>query len=325
MEPREKAICQICQNVSGNKSYIFREMMFGSGEEFEYFECAECGCLQIKKIPDNLLIYYPDDYFSFQKPSSLKDNFLKAFFKGQRAKSCLLEKNFLRTLLSQAYRPPDYYEWFKKVEIQFESHILDVGCGAGHLLLRMKKDGFLNLTGIDAFIKDSIFYENGVNILKKDISEIRQEFDFIMLHHSYEHMPHPISTIKELYRLLKPKRYVLIRIPVASSFAWKKYGDNWVQLDVPRHLFLHTIRSIKIMADRVGFKVADIVFDSTAFQFWGSEQYFRDIPLRDARSYEVNSRKSIFSKKQIKSFEQKAIELNKNHDGDQACFYLYKE
>ena len=33
---------------------------------------------------------------------------------------------------------------------------------------------------------------------------------------------------------------------------------------------------------------------------------------------------SIFSKKQIAEFSTKAIDLNKNDDGDQACFYLYK-
>lgn len=318
------SICKICHNTSGNKSYSFREMMFGSKDVFEYFQCAECGCLQIREIPDDLLKYYAGDYYSFQKPASLSDNFLKAFFKNQRAKSCLLERNLFRTLLSKVYRPPDYFDWLKKVKIEFESEVLDVGCGAGHLLVRMKKDGFKNLTGVDAFIRDNIYYENGIKLLKKELSEIDKQFDFIMLHHSYEHMTNPLRVLQELQRLLKPDRYVLIRVPVASSYAWEKFRENWVQLDVPRHLFLHTVESMNLLADQVGFILEETVFDSTEFQFWGSEQYRRGIPLRNSRSLAENPRNSIFTKKQIKAFKAKANELNEKQIGDQACFYLYK-
>lgn len=188
----------------------------------------------------------------------------------------------------------------------------------------MKRDGFQNLTGVDAFIKEDIYYENGVKLLKKDLSGIDGRFDFIMLHHSYEHMSDPLGTIQALYRLLKPGRYVLIRIPVASSHAWESFGENWVQLDVPRHLFLHTVKSMGLLADQSGFVLEEIVFDSTDFQFWGSEQYRRGIPLRGSRSFAENPRNSIFSKKDINGFKARAKELNEKQMGDQACFYLYK-
>lgn len=317
-------ICKICKNTSGNKSFIAREMMFGYRDEFEYFECAECGCMQIKEIPDNLSKYYPENYYSFQKPYYLKENFLKNFLKRQRVKYCLYGKNIIGMLLTRIYGMPELYKWFKKAEIKFKSEILDVGCGGGHLLYRMQKDGFTSVMGADPFIMNYISNESGVKILKKDLSEIKQQFDFIMLHHSFEHMPQPLSAFKQLSRLLKPNKYVLIKIPVTSSYAWRKYGVSWVQLDAPRHLFLHTIKSIQILARQVNFRISDVVFDSTEFQFWGSEQYIRDIPLRDSKSYSVNPKKSIFSKEQIESFKSKAIELNKNREGDSASFFLYK-
>ena len=79
-----------------------------------------------------------------------------------------------------------------------------------------------------------------------------------------------------------------------------------------------------MLADRVGFRVACVACDSTDFQFWGSEQYLKDIPLRDVNSYAENPEKSIFSEEEILSFKLMSIELNKNNDGDQACFCLYK-
>lgn len=316
--------CKICGSEKGNKKYKVKEMMLGFREEFIYFQCANCECLQIKEIPDKLSKYYPESYYSLREPYSLKDNFLKAIFKRQRAKYCLYGNSIIGMLLSRISSIPDYYDWCKRSKIGFESQILDVGCGTGHLLLSMQKEGFSNLTGADPFINDNIFYDCGVRILKRDVSEIEQQFDFITLCHSFEHMPKPLSVLKELYRLLKPKRYVLIRLPVVSSFAWRKYGVNWVQLDAPRHFFLHTIKSIQILANEVGFQIADTVFDSTEFQFWGSEQYLKGIPLKDSNSYAENPQQSIFSKEQIQSFKAKAIELNENNDGDSACFYFYK-
>jgi hypothetical protein len=68
----------------------------------------------------------------------------------------------------------------------------------------------------------------------------------------------------------------------------------------------------------------DLEFDSTEFQFLGSELYLRDIPLKNGNRYFENHRGPIFAKEQIEAFKEKAIELNKKNDGDQACFYLYK-
>lgn len=317
-------VCRICKNTTGNKSYTAREMMFGYRDKFEYFECAECGCLQIKEISDNLSKYYPKDYYSFKKAADLNGKFVKLFLKRQMAKHCLYGKSFVGMLLTKKYGKPEYCGWFERANVKSDSKILDVGCGIGNRLIGIRRDGFMNLTGIDPFIKKDIFYKNGVKVFKKQLHEIDKQFDFIMLNHSFEHIPNPLTAMRHLHHLTKPNRYILIRIPVVPSFCWRKYGVNWVQLDAPRHLFLHTIKSIQILAGQVGLKVADVIFDSTEFQFWGSEQYLKDIAMRDNNSYGENPKKSIFSKKQIKYFKAKAIRLNKNNDGDSACFYLNK-
>ncbi len=106
--------------------------------------------------------------------------------------------------------------------------------------MKMRKDGFRDLTGFDPYIENDIFYENGVSVYRKDILESNNKYDFIMLHDSYEHMSEPVKVLEDLSRILNSNRYLLIRIPVIDSYAWKKYRENWVSLDAPRHLFLHT-------------------------------------------------------------------------------------
>jgi SAM-dependent methyltransferase len=189
----------------------------------------------------------------------------------------------------------------------------------------LRKKGFSNLTGIDPFIRNNIFYKSGVQIVKKTLGELDGQFDFIRLSHSFEHMIEPFSEFEHLYRLLKPDRFLLIEIPTCSSFAWRKYGANWAQLDAPRHIFLHSIKSMTNLANKTGFKISHVHFNSTAFQFWASEQYKRGIPLRDQRSYSQHPDKSIFSSEDIKRFEEEAGKLNNKNEGDQAQFYLYKK
>jgi hypothetical protein len=143
-----------------------------------------------------------------------------------------------------------------------------------------------------------------------------------MLHHSFEHLADPKGSLSEIHRLLKADKFALIRIPVVN-FAWEKYGVNWVQIDPPRHLFLYTESGFRELAESCGFKVESVVYDSNAFQFWGSEQYQLDFPLNDPRSHN-NLKGRIFSDEQMNNWRSEAEKLNAEKRGDQAAFYLRK-
>ena len=114
----------------------------------------------------------------------------------------------------------------------------------------------------------------------------------------------------------------MVRTPIADSWAWRFYGVDWVQLDAPRHLFIHTRRSMHMLAARAGLAVSRVFLDSQALQFWGSEQYRRDVPLRDPRSYAEDQKTNLFSPSQIKDFERRAKRLNRQGLGDSAGFVL---
>ena len=142
-----------------------------------------------------------------------------------------------------------------------------------------------------------------------------------MLHHSVENLHEEKVALTGIRRLLSPDGIALIRMPVVSE-AWKTYGADWVQLDPPRHLFLFTESGFSDLARAQGFEVEKVIYDSTAMQFWGSEQYKLDIPLKDPRSHDHLCEGTVFSAKQIEEWEQKAQQLNESGRGDQACFYL---
>jgi 2-polyprenyl-3-methyl-5-hydroxy-6-metoxy-1,4-benzoquinol methylase len=314
--------CRVCGNAEGNRSHTAREMMFGFRESFEYLECKECGCLQLLDVPADLSRYYPAGYYSFQPPPAL-DGSWRTYLKQERSRYCLEGKSAVGMIFTKVAGVPDYYEWFKTAGVKSDSAILDVGCGAGGLLLLLREEGFSDLTGMDPFLAADIHYP-GVTVFKKELVELDRQFDFIMLNHSFEHTGQPRQVLREVHRLLKPNHFALIRTPVASSYAWRHYGVNWFQLDAPRHLFVQTVKSMRLLAEPTGWHLAEVVFDSNEQQFWASEQYQRDIPFRDPRSYYENPAQSLFSPEQIEAFRMRAVELNQQQDGDQACFYLHK-
>lgn len=316
--------CRICGNTNNNTLHVPREMMFGYRDEFEYIECFKCGCLQISEIPINLEKYYPDRYYSLSIHSQSILSKASSFLKQKRFVFCLIKRGIMGNITTKMYGVPDIINVLNKAKPSLDSKILDVGCGAGHLLLGLRECGFLYLTGIDPFISDDICYKNGVRIYKKKICELTGQYDFIILNHSFEHMPDPVSIFQSLSLRLATNGLIIIRIPLVSSFAWRYYKTNWVQLDAPRHLFLHSTNSIEILAEIAGLRVESIEFDSNAFQFWGSEQYQRDIPLYHEKSFLKSRRRSIFTRSKIVEFEIRSAELNADKNGDQATIYIRK-
>lgn len=302
--------CKICQSSLEN-IFNAREMMFGIRKEFPYAQCSNCQTIQILEIPEDIASYYPEYYYSFKQYippiTGIKAN-LKRIFKKYRI------RKFRHEILDQLH----------PLNILPTQRILDIGCGRGKLICEMFNYGFKNIQGVDRFIPHEYQYGHNVKVLKNDLSELKNNsYDLLMMHHVFEHMEEPINELTKAYKLLKNNGYLMIRIPVVSN-AWSIYHRDWVQLDAPRHFFIHTEKSISIMAKEVGFTVTDVVYDSNSMQFWGSELYKKDIPLINDITKEFMDPYDFLSPDEIDSFEQSAKELNKNNKGDQAIFYLQK-
>ena len=74
--------------------------------------------------------------------------------------------------------------------------------------------------------------------------------------------------------------------------------------------------SMNILVKRTDMRIDEIVFDSTEFQFTGSEKYLRNL--------QFSTPDDIFTKKEIRKFKKESKKLNLNNQGDAACFYLKK-
>jgi SAM-dependent methyltransferase len=329
--------CRLCGNSQQNKVYIVREMMFGLREQFSYFQCAQCDCLQIAAIPPDMTRYYPDNYISFSADSAQQSNYggipvwcntmgiagdiLDAMLNGQvqAAPAPPNDGDLTRYLTEQAIA---YY--LPELRTARDSRVLDVGSGTGAFLRDLHAAGLPNVMGVDLFIERDIQHPTGVRVVKGTIHDLEPAWDVIMFHHAFEHVPDPLETLQSVSRLLAPEGVCLIRIPIVS-YAWERYREHWVQLDAPRHFFLHSVKSIGLLAEKAGLRLEHVRYDSTILQFVGSEQYIMDIPLYSEESIAVtgvfNSR---FSLEELRAFAGQTKRLNRQGRGDQAAFYLVK-
>jgi SAM-dependent methyltransferase len=323
MNPSSTA-CKICQNSIDNRFYSFRENMFESDQEFRYMECCVCKCLQLYDVPNDLAKYYPKEYSNFAKARFREKHSILRYLRKKKSEYQLGLTRNIPGMLMNWLSEPGFVPKLAPANLPLNASILDLGAGNGERLLRLSQSGFTRLLGIDPFIEEDIRFANGLEIQKKGLDDLHEKFDFIMLNHSFEHMPDPRNVLEKLNGLISSGKYILIRIPVADSYAYRHYGENWVALDPPRHFFLHTHESIQTLASQTGFTVEATLDDSIEYQFVGSEQLLKGIKLRSENSYYVNPERSIFTNKDINKFRRKAKQLNKDGQGDARCFYLKK-
>lgn len=310
--------CKICGNQDNNNIFSIKEMMYGSGDSFDYVECNNCGCLQIVEFPEGMEQYYPsDDYYSFKKTNY---NILNSFFKRKRDKYALLRKDFIGMILNKM-DPIEFFMTLGTLEIDTDWRILDVGCGSGWLINSLNEVGFTDLTGIDPFLNEEIANRN-VNLHKMSIHDLPDDslFDLIIFRHSFEHLPDQLESLKQASALLSEDGFIIIDMPVKNDYIWELYSTNWVQIDAPRHFFIQTLKSMEILVKKSNLCIEKIIFSTSEYLFWGSELYNRGIPLLDGKS----KLDQIFTNKDFREFKRKTENLNRKNLGDQATFILRK-
>lgn len=298
--------------------YQVSEMMYGIPEKFTYMMCQQCGLLQICEKPEDMERYYFNkNYYSFQKPTTIMR--LKKYAREKACANVLCQKNNLVGFLWLTIDMTLFARLAFMKEAPKKS-VLDVGCGNGRLLDELSTCGYVDLYGIDLYIDDNMETRQGIKISKGTIHDINREFKLVMFHHSFEHMEDQFRILQKSRSLLYQDGFCVVRIPIKNT-AWDLYHENWYQIDAPRHFYLHTEKSFRILAEQAGFEVDRVIYDSGEAQFIASELYMKGIALRK-QSILTTVRK--IGLKKILSYRKRARLLNLMQRGDQAIFVLRK-
>ena len=267
--------CRICQSQTGS-IYYAKERLIGLPEEFRYFHCLSCGCLQLDQEVKDLARFYRNGYGTVY-PSALKQTLRTLMYSLSASRIKLLAKTMA------VFTPGCNYGLMRVLrKLPKDIDILDVGCGSGRLLHSLRSLGFTGrLMGLDVFLEENQVFKNHVEIRRAELASFADatQFDVISLMHTFEHVANQEESLAAIRRLLKPGGLCVISIPIVGSAQWRRFGTQWVQLDPPRHFFLHTPESLRMLAERNGMKVSYSIRESSAFQFWGTALVRSGIPI----------------------------------------------
>ncbi len=301
-------VCPICRNEAGNKLLQFEEKMFRMGGYFEYVDCGHCGAMSIVDLPQDLARYYPtSNYYSVLEKSGLRSVLMRlrdlaytTAYPGAGLVRKYLPNSALATTLSAIRTQSD--------------RILDVGCGEGALLKSLARLGLKNLTGVDLLIGQNREVD-GIHLVGGELADVLGQFDVITFHHSLEHMCNPQAVMSQARSLLSKGGRIVVRIPSRDSLAYLIYRENWFQIDAPRHMCIHSHRSMEIVAEQAGLKIIQIDCDSRPMQFWASDMYRSGLPLGSAKL-------GAYKRKHRSLYREMAEFANRNGLGDQIVVHL---
>jgi SAM-dependent methyltransferase len=280
-------------------------------------------------IPLDLARHYPSDYYSQQPreepaaPSGIKGALIRWYNISAALRPSSRWASWVRKALPV---PSDFLsvsEYLLEARLHSSAErILDVGCGSSpYLLAAFHRSGFRAVEGVDPFIAQDCTY-NGVPVWRKRIEDMHGPYGLVMFHHSLEHVPDPVATLRTAAGLLRPGGCCIVRIPVVDTYFWRTFGVDWAELDAPRHLYLMAVRTIEKLAGLTGFRVRKMTFESSGWELAASYQIRADVPMRDSQASLLGGPNKMFSAEQLRNFEIEAAALNQSGDGGRACFYL---
>lgn len=315
-----KSKCRLCAYESSNTLKV-EEMMYGSNASYDYLVCDKCGSLSLVDIPKNIASYYPKDYYSFVNS---KNSGFRSWISNKKSSTNLGNLSIVGSLVSFITGVNSNLKAIKICQAEkTTSRILDIGSGGGLLLDKLNEQGYKYLMGIDPYL-DKDIEEKDYKIKKMTIEDLVEEqliFDIIILSHVFEHLEDPNNSLSNIYKLLAKDGKLILRVPISSSLAFRKFKKYWFQIDAPRHILIPSFSGLLKMCGCKGFELQEYFFDSNADQFLVSENYKRGLSMSAQKS---NGLALKYNPKRV-YYQLLAKYANYKDCGDQATFVFRKQ
>jgi SAM-dependent methyltransferase len=245
-------LCNVCGCDLAKPLWVATDRLHGFEGQFQYVCCLDCGLIYMNPqvTPESISQFYPDDYAPHQA--------------GHTGEKESRTKWVLPKVILDSLNP--------------DSRVLDVGCGNGDFLNKLRQFCHCQVYGLD-------FSQNAVNSAQKQFGiEVFHGdflaapykpaiFDLVTLWSCIEHLHNPTAAIQKAFSLCKPGGWLFIKTPNHKSLAAKCFRDKWYHLDCPRHLFIFSPSTMKMLLKNCGFEKVKIGYELSSKGWLGSLQY----------------------------------------------------
>ena len=211
-----------------------------SGESFDIHVCGRCGFASTEPQPSPEVIgnYYASD--AYVSHSDTRKGIVNKLYHLVRMKSVADKAGIVARLLPEG------------------GELADIGCGTGYFLAACARRGW-RIEGAEPDDAARLLAEGriGKPVFRSSVEAERagRRFDVVTLWHVFEHLHDPNASIAQLKRLLKPGGVLILALPDRLSADAIHYGEHWAAYDVPRHLSHFTPVSLRLLAEKHGFKL----------------------------------------------------------------------
>ena len=132
--------------------------------------------------------------------------------------------------------------------------VLDVGAGDGTLVEAFRRQG-RDATGVDP-------YYSGTNphIRVAELTDMAGAWSAVIFWHSLEHVRQPVRQLRHAASLVAPGGMLVVAVPNAASLQARLFGDQWLALDLPRHLVHICPSALLAEIEELGFTVERVSY-----------------------------------------------------------------
>ncbi len=259
--------CASCGSTGTILYAGLRDRIHSVPGEWTVFRCSGCGLLWLNPMPleADLAKLYPQDYATHRTddplPPFLRRREHAAIDEGYRARRWGYPASAGKKLLGLLVhltpgRRADLDSSIMYLEARPGGRLLDVGCGNGTLLERMRRLGW-QVEGVETdpeAVRRARARRLAVGLgAPADQGYADASFDAVVMSHVIEHVADPVSLLADCRRLLRPGGRLVMTTPNAASWGHRSCRAAWLHLDPPRHLRVFTSAALEPLASRAGF------------------------------------------------------------------------
>lgn len=236
-------------------------------------KCAICGS------NENTYILYKQNFnsnvfnskvFSARRiPDRTHYRFLKCKKCGLIFSNPIIEKSKINSLYFNSdfnynqeaqYLKKTYFNYFKKYLLRNNSKeikVLDIGCGNGFFLEKLRENGINNIYGLEpgklSVMKANKYIKTRIkiNILRKGVYP-KKSFDVICCFHTLDHIVDINMFLKEVGDLLNKNGKIFFVVHNTDGLSVKLFGEKSPIFDI-EHIYLFNQKSLENIFKKHGF------------------------------------------------------------------------
>jgi len=217
-----------------------------TAEVFRYLRCMRCAVISLGDVPDDISVYYEDDYFTLPSLQGLR-----AAAAGERYRMDLLRPHAAG------------------------GRLVEIGPGNGIFAVQAIDAGF-DVTAIEmdpsaaAHLRDILGIEVTLSGAPQEVLADLPASRAIVAWHVLEHVPHPWQVLDAAAANLEPGGVLLVATPNPSAFGLRVLGGRWPHIDAPRHLHLIPHTTLFERARAAGLEPVALTHADSGGRHWNA-------------------------------------------------------